>query len=1470
MSAPQPPAPRQETSAPTGAVPRLRKLGSRVATVRRPALLALRWAAPALLMLALPLILLWPVTFGGQSMVPYDALRVDPAFKPALEAAGVEYTQNDLVADLVFQNLVWKEEWVGALRAGQIPLWSSGVAGGMPFLAAGQHSGLYPQTLLFLLLPTELAFGWNAALSLWLAALAMFALGRAMSLGRYAATFMGLAWSLSLLFVVNGVFPMVQSAMTWLPLILAGIWKLTQAEVAQRPGSLPRGKATLWLLLVASATALCALAGHPEMLIYSALVAAAFSLYRLLGLRSSASRRGILRIGVWLGTAAFSGALLAAVQLLPLAELAGSNWRSGAASYQEVVAQAFGIRQAITFLLPDFYGNPAHHAVLGLGGGGETALADHAMWGVAWGTRNYVEAAAYVGLMVMLLVPVGLIAGWRGSRSGGQHVGAARFFGGLALVSLSFIFGLPSYRLLFFGIPGVDQLRTPFRWIFPLVLALVILAGIGIDRLGGAEEGESSEGNASSGKARSSGQPGPESAAKPARLRARRVAGGIGAVAIASGSLMGLMTFLAWARPARWNALAAAFLDRLPCPGGHCAREAALQYFPDLAALAAYEFWNLAHLAAFLTLSGIALFWLSRAGGRTRTWAKAMVLAVLVLDLGLIGFGFSPAVDPDLADLEPPAVAQLSELVDAKWGRVTGFGSQKMLWPNTAMRYGIPDLRAYDSILPWWTVETLDAIEDQDGMLIYNRIGNLLSVDSLASPALAALGGRYILSSDAIDAPGLSLVYGGEAAIGTEAETKVETGGNEARAGETRIYENLRAMPRAWVVEEVAVYEDRDELLDALTRFDPARTALLEVLPDADLWAALPSGRPIRAATRVRPDLSASPNELVIDVGDAPTGGMLVISEAWFPGWRAWIDTAGEAEVEVPVYRANGMLRAVPVPPGRSTVRLKYFPMSIKIGLYGSFLGGILLILALAYALWDRFVRIDKADELGRVALNSAGPIAANLLNKLVLFVFAMLTLRVLGPRDAGQYYVAVTIIGFADIFTNFGLNLLTTREVSRRPERASEYLSQTIILRLLLWLIMLPLMGGYILLRASGGAANPLSPETVLAIGLFAIALVPSNLNTAISSIFQARERMTLPAAVTIISTLITVSVGAMVLLAGYGFVGLAAVSILTNWITFGVFLVLARRHGIRLERRIRPALIWSMVGLSLPLMLNHLLQTVFFKIDVLLLDQLLPHDGATVVGWYQAAYKWVDALLILPAFFTMALFPLLSRRASDDPAGFRRAFTTAQRWLITLALPIAVFTTFTADTLVWMLAGSEYVPQGGTALKIMIWFLPLSFANGLTQYVLIALDRQRWITLSFLIATLFNLLANWLVIPGHVLFGLSIPAYTYVGAAVVTILSELVLRLPFGWGLRDVGAPPLLVLLWRPALSASAAAAVLATGEIMAWPAWLTLALALPSYALVLVFLGGVTADDRAILARLLPGGRGKAVSEADAPVI
>jgi len=61
---------------------------------------------------------------------------------------------------------------------------------------------------------------------------------------------------------------------------------------------------------------------------------------------------------------------------------------------------------------------------------------------------------------------------------------------------------------------------------------------------------------------------------------------------------------------------------------------------------------------------------------------------------------------------------------------------------------------------------------------------------------------------------------------------------------------------------------------------------------------------------------------------EAARGDMLVLSEVFYPGWRAWVN-----EREVEILRANYLFRAVPLTEGTQRVRLLYDPLSFKIGL---------------------------------------------------------------------------------------------------------------------------------------------------------------------------------------------------------------------------------------------------------------------------------------------------------------------------------------------------------------------------------------------------------------------------------------------------------------------------------------------------------------------------------------------------------
>jgi O-antigen/teichoic acid export membrane protein len=125
----------------------------------------------------------------------------------------------------------------------------------------------------------------------------------------------------------------------------------------------------------------------------------------------------------------------------------------------------------------------------------------------------------------------------------------------------------------------------------------------------------------------------------------------------------------------------------------------------------------------------------------------------------------------------------------------------------------------------------------------------------------------------------------------------------------------------------------------------------------------------------------------------------------------------------------------------------------------------------------------------------------------------------------------------------------------------------------------------------------------------------------------------------------------------------------------------------------------------------------------------------------------------------------------------------------------------------------------------------------------VLIAVNRQRTLSLAFAIGVVFNVAANLVLIP----------SYGYLAAAVVTVASEVVLLVPFLWvALREAGPLAVLGVAWRPALAAA----------LMGVPVWLLAPLSVPLAILAGVLVYGcavmalrvVTAEERAELRRLV----------------
>jgi O-antigen/teichoic acid export membrane protein len=513
----------------------------------------------------------------------------------------------------------------------------------------------------------------------------------------------------------------------------------------------------------------------------------------------------------------------------------------------------------------------------------------------------------------------------------------------------------------------------------------------------------------------------------------------------------------------------------------------------------------------------------------------------------------------------------------------------------------------------------------------------------------------------------------------------------------------------------------------------------------------------------------------------------------------------------------------------------------------------MLPLLAVAVLLWRRFYRDDAGNTARRVVKNSAVPLVFRLMVRAFdLAVFVVLQ-QTLPGVNIGPYALAVLLVGqYLGTFTEFGLGVLLTREVARDPGAARRLFGTTLLLR---WALVLCaaapfaalLIGLYGALGALG-LGEAVTPVGQQAIWVLLLTLIPGAYSSAVTALYNASERMEVPALVEVITAIVGLGARLALLWSGFGILALAWAAVGVTTGTATIYLWLQNRDFFRPTLRWDSALARQLLPLAFPLMLNNLLNVVFFRFDTFIIKAFGAGRGDLMVTQYDIAYKVISVATILPPIVTFAVFPLFARRAAEDRAALAQAQNRTLQALLLVAFPIAMGMSVLATPLVLLINGrnaAQYLPISAQVLAILAWFLPLSFANGLLQYVLIAVNRQRAITRAFAIGAAFNLAANLLLVPWYGLYA----------ASAITILSEVVLFAVFRPLLRGEGLdPPLLALAWRPAL-----ATVLMGGAMLACydlgpPGLASALVAPPVYLAALWALGAYGAEERALVRRVL----------------
>jgi uncharacterized membrane protein YfhO len=128
------------------------------------------------------------------------------------------------------------------------------------------------------------------------------------------------------------------------------------------------------------------------------------------------------------------------------------------------------------------------------------------------------------------------------------------------------------------------------------------------------------------------------------------------------------------------------------------------------------------------------------------------------------------------------------------------------------------------------------------------------------------------------------------------------------------------------------------------TGFDGRREALIETIEPPALRSASTASAPATVSFA-----NYTSNQITLATSTAEPR-FLVLSEMYFPGWRAYVD-----DVETPIYRANYLFRGVVVPPGQHTLVFAYRPTAV---LVGAVISLVALVLAAGLLIVSR--RYDK------------------------------------------------------------------------------------------------------------------------------------------------------------------------------------------------------------------------------------------------------------------------------------------------------------------------------------------------------------------------------------------------------------------------------------------------------------------------------------------------------------------------------
>lgn len=373
------------------------------------------------------------------------------------------------------------------------------------------------------------------------------------------------------------------------------------------------------------------------------------------------------------------------------------------------------------------------------------------------------------------------------------------------------------------------------------------------------------------------------------------------------------------------------------------------------------------------------------------------------------------------------------------------------------------------------------------------------------------------------------------------------------------------------------------------------------------------------------------------------------------------------------------------------------------------------------------------------------------------LFSLALIT-RYLGQTGYGEYTTVTTFLTFFAVIADLGLTLVTVQMISGEKENENKILNNLFSLRLVSALFFIGLAPIIVFFF-------PYSAAVKIGVLVAAASFVFPALNQVLVGLFQKKLSMDRSALAEVISRVILVFGIILTEKLNYGLSGILVATVISSAVSFLFHYFLAYKFAaIKCEFDLS---LWKkIISRSWPLAITIVLNLIYLRADTLILSLFKKPE---LVGLYGSAYKIIDVLTTLPFMFAGLILPILTTAwVENNHSYFNKVLQKSFDFMAIIALPLVVGAQFLGKQIMFFVAGSDFI-LAGDILKILIFSVAAIFLGTMFSHAVIALDKQKKM-IGFYVFTSISSLIAYLYL---------IPHYSFIGAASVTIYSEVLIAI-------------------------------------------------------------------------------------------